>query len=109
MNYKLQVEVFWIVIAKMKRGRSGPAAFWLAALGAPLQSGLVSMPFPPILATGIQNSVTFTTMSQKYAGSRQKSYKNHENVRNIWQSEAQHGKFKRLKLGGGQSYDCSSV
>jgi hypothetical protein len=32
---------------------------------------------------------------------------NHENmnVSNIGQSEAQHRKFKRLKLGGGQAYD----
>jgi hypothetical protein len=32
-----------------------------------------------------------------------------ENVRNISQSEAQHRKFKRMKLGGGQAYDLSSV
>jgi hypothetical protein len=32
---------------------------------------------------------------------------NHEdsNVRNIGQGEAQHMKYKRLKLGGGQAYD----
>jgi hypothetical protein len=36
---------------------------------------------------------------------------NHENVnvRNIGQSEVQHRKFKRLRLGGGQTYDCSRV
>jgi hypothetical protein len=36
---------------------------------------------------------------------------NHENanVRNIVQGEAQHRKHKRLKLGGGQAYDRSSV
>jgi hypothetical protein len=35
---------------------------------------------------------------------------NHDNkiVRNIGQGEARHGKYKRLKLGGGQAYDCSS-
>jgi hypothetical protein len=35
---------------------------------------------------------------------------NHQNanVRNIGQGEPQHRKHKRLKLGGGQSYDCSS-
>jgi hypothetical protein len=35
---------------------------------------------------------------------------NHENVnvRNIGQGEAWHRKYKRLKLGGGQAYDCSS-
>jgi hypothetical protein len=32
-----------------------------------------------------------------------------ENVRNIGQGEAQHRKYKRLKLGGGQAYDRSSV
>jgi hypothetical protein len=29
-------------------------------------------------------------------------------VRNIGQGEARHRKYKRLKLGGGQAYDCSS-
>jgi hypothetical protein len=31
-----------------------------------------------------------------------------ENVRNIGQGEAPHRKYKRLKLGGGHVYDCSS-
>jgi hypothetical protein len=30
------------------------------------------------------------------------------NVRNIEQGKAQHRKYKRLKLGGGQAYDRSS-
>jgi hypothetical protein len=36
---------------------------------------------------------------------------NHENpkVRAIGQEEQRHRKYKRLKLGGGQSYDHSSV
>jgi hypothetical protein len=36
---------------------------------------------------------------------------NHENanVRYIGQGEARHRKYKRLKLGGGHVYDCSSV
>jgi hypothetical protein len=36
---------------------------------------------------------------------------NHENanVRDIGHGEAQHRKYKRLKLGGGQAYDRSSV
>jgi hypothetical protein len=36
---------------------------------------------------------------------------NHDNeiVRNIGQGEARHSKYKRLKLGGGQAYDRSSV
>jgi hypothetical protein len=35
---------------------------------------------------------------------------NHENehVRGIGQGEARHRKYKRLKLGGGQTYDRSS-
>jgi hypothetical protein len=32
-----------------------------------------------------------------------------DNVRNIGQGEANHRKYKRLKLGGGQAYDRSSV
>jgi hypothetical protein len=32
-----------------------------------------------------------------------------ENVRTIGQGEARHRKYKRLKLGGGQAYDRSSV
>jgi hypothetical protein len=31
---------------------------------------------------------------------------NNENVRYIGQGEARHRKYKRLKLGGGQAYDC---
>jgi hypothetical protein len=31
-----------------------------------------------------------------------------ENVRNIGQGEAQHRKYERLELGGGQAYDRSS-
>jgi hypothetical protein len=31
-----------------------------------------------------------------------------ENVCNIGQGEAQHRKYKRFNLGGGQAYDCSS-
>jgi hypothetical protein len=36
---------------------------------------------------------------------------NHENgnVRYIGQGEARHRKYKKLKLGGGHVYDCSSV
>jgi hypothetical protein len=34
---------------------------------------------------------------------------NNENVCNIGQGEANHRKYKRLKLGGGQAYDRSSV
>jgi hypothetical protein len=32
-----------------------------------------------------------------------------ENVRYVGQGEAPHRKYKRLKLGGGHVYDCSSV
>jgi hypothetical protein len=31
-----------------------------------------------------------------------------ENVRYVRQGEARHRKYKRLKLGGGHVYDCSS-
>jgi hypothetical protein len=31
-----------------------------------------------------------------------------ENVRNIGQGKARHRKYKRLKIGGSQAYDCSS-
>jgi hypothetical protein len=50
---------------------------------------------------------TFMISSQNYASSNQKSYKD-PNVRNIGQGEAQHRKYKRFKLGGGQAYDRSS-
>jgi hypothetical protein len=32
-----------------------------------------------------------------------------ENARYIGQGKARHRKYKRLKLGGGHVYDCSSV
>jgi hypothetical protein len=32
-----------------------------------------------------------------------------ENVRYIGQGEAPHSEYKRLKLGGGHVYDCSSI
>jgi hypothetical protein len=32
-----------------------------------------------------------------------------ENFRSIGRGEARHRKYKRLKLGGGHVYDCSSV
>jgi hypothetical protein len=32
-----------------------------------------------------------------------------ENVRNTGQGEAPHWKYRRLKLGGGEAYDRSSV
>jgi hypothetical protein len=37
-------------------------------------------------------------------------FANHENenVRYIGQGEARHRKYKRLQLGGGHVYDCSS-
>jgi hypothetical protein len=39
-----------------------------------------------------------------------RSQQNHENanVRNIGRGEPRHGKYKRLKFGGGQAYDRSS-
>jgi hypothetical protein len=46
----------------------------------------------------------------KLSGQQAEVIHNHENinVRNTGQSEAQHRKYKRLKLGGGQAYDRSS-
>jgi hypothetical protein len=35
--------------------------------------------------------------------------RDNENVRNVWQGEARRRKYKRLKLGGRQAYDRSSV
>jgi hypothetical protein len=35
--------------------------------------------------------------------------RDNENVRNIGLGKANHRKYKRLKLGGGQAYDRSSV
>jgi hypothetical protein len=39
-----------------------------------------------------------------------RSHKSYENkhVRGIGQGETRHGKYKKLKLGGGQAYDLSS-
>jgi hypothetical protein len=43
------------------------------------------------------------------ASNKQKSYKiMNEHVRGIGQGEARRGKYKRLKLGGGEAYDRSS-
>jgi hypothetical protein len=36
-------------------------------------------------------------------------YDENPNVRNIGQGGAQHRKYKRFELGGGQAYDRSSV
>jgi hypothetical protein len=47
-----------------------------------------------------------TKLCRKQAEVIQKHY--NENIRNIGQGEAQHRKYKRLKLGGGQAYDRSS-
>jgi hypothetical protein len=47
----------------------------------------------------------------KSFGKQAEDIQNHENenVRYIGQGEAQHRKYKRLKLSGGHFYDCSSV
>jgi hypothetical protein len=47
----------------------------------------------------------------KPCGQQAEVVQNHEseNVRYIGQGEAPHGKYRRLKLGGGHVYDCSSV
>jgi hypothetical protein len=46
------------------------------------------------------------TLSQNYAVIKNRYY---PNVRNIGQGEAQLRKYKKLKVGGGQPYDQSSV
>jgi hypothetical protein len=47
---------------------------------------------------------------RKSCRQRAEVIQNHENenIRYIGQGEAQHGKYKRLKLSGGHVYDCSS-
>jgi hypothetical protein len=63
----------------------------------------------PRLVCGVQNSVLtwfyYKTMQEAVITL------NHENVYvwNIGQGEAQHRKYKGLKLGGGQAHDWSSV
>jgi hypothetical protein len=49
--------------------------------------------------------------SQKLCRQQAEVIQNHHNpnVRTIGQGEAQHRKYKMLKLGGGQAYDRSSV
>jgi hypothetical protein len=44
-------------------------------------------------------------------GQQAEVIQNHENenVRYIGQGKARHRKYKRIKLGGGHVYDCSSV
>jgi hypothetical protein len=42
------------------------------------------------------------------ATSRSHTKHENENVRNVGEDEARHRKYKILKLGGGQAYDCSS-
>jgi hypothetical protein len=54
--------------------------------------------------------VTDITVLTKLCRQQAEVIQNHdnENVRNIGQVEAQHKKYKRLKLGCGQAYDRSS-
>jgi hypothetical protein len=47
-----------------------------------------------------------TKLCRKQAEFIQNDY--NENVRNIGQGEARHRMYKRLKLGGGHTYDRSS-
>jgi hypothetical protein len=48
-------------------------------------------------------------ITQNYAGNKVIQNHDNENVHTIGQGEARHRKYKRLKLGGGQAYDRSSV
>jgi hypothetical protein len=50
----------------------------------------------------------YITKSCRQQAEAIQNHKN-ENVRYIGQSEAQHRKYKRLKLGSGHVYDCSSA
>jgi hypothetical protein len=61
----------------------------------------------PRYACGFFKFHTLTTTQQNYAEIIY-AHEN-ENVRNIGQGETPHRKQKRLKLGGGQLYDRSSV
>jgi hypothetical protein len=49
-----------------------------------------------------------TDLQTDYFCDRVQNHEN-ENVRYIGQGEAPHRKYKRLKLGGGHVYGCSSV
>jgi hypothetical protein len=49
-----------------------------------------------------------TKLSRQQAEVIQK-HENANNIRNIGQGEARHRKYKRLKVGGGQAYDRSSI
>jgi hypothetical protein len=53
---------------------------------------------------------TFEAVDKKAKGSGLNASKHYANanVRNIGQGEPRHRKYKRLKLGGGQTYDRSS-
>jgi hypothetical protein len=61
----------------------------------------------------LQSTLSISSEVVSYSWNRQKAevIQNHENehVRGIGQGEANHRKYKRLKLGGGQAYDRSSV
>jgi hypothetical protein len=56
--------------------------------------------------TGFLN-IIYTSFGFKQRAEVIQSHQN-VNVRNIGQGEAQHRKYKRLKLGGNQAYDRSS-
>jgi hypothetical protein len=47
---------------------------------------------------------------KKFCRQQAEVIQNHENehVRGTGQGEARHRKYNRLKLGGGEAYDCSS-
>jgi hypothetical protein len=46
-------------------------------------------------------------LPQSYAGRKQKSHKIVTINHNIEQGKDQHRKYKKRKLGGSQTYDCS--
>jgi hypothetical protein len=73
-----------------------PSSFYIKRLG--LIADLIQIPY-------VYDFITKTCRQQAEV------IQNHENenVHYIGQGEARHRKYKRLKLGGGHVYDCSSV
>jgi hypothetical protein len=64
----------------------------------------------PRYACGFPIPYVYDYITKLY-GEQSEVIQNHENgnVHNIGQGEAQYRKYKRLKLGGGHLYNCSSV
>jgi hypothetical protein len=74
--------------------------------GSPNKWNLSKAHTDPLIARGFQYSVRVWLyyIIMQAASSRCTKL----NVRNVGQNEATHGDYARLKLRGGQAYDCSS-